>query len=101
MKLFFQQQALQQNSLQQNTGNQSYQSNTRNNAAEEATPTSDNNANCNSLLQERIRAQFNKMKTIPQQMKGQSSVVNPVISDLTSQQQYMHMICLLYTSRCV
>ena len=64
MKMFFQQQA-----LQQNLGNQNYQSNTRNNTAEETTPTNDNNANGNSLLQEHIRARFNKMKTIPQQMK--------------------------------
>ncbi|CAI4706794.1 BAM_G0041890.mRNA.1.CDS.1 [Saccharomyces cerevisiae] len=92
MKMFFQQQALQQNSLQQNLGNQNYQSNTRNNTAEETTPTNDNNANGNSLLQEHIRARFNKMKTIPQQMKNQSTVANPVVSDITSQQQYMHMM---------
>ncbi|CAI5022330.1 AVN_HP_G0063180.mRNA.1.CDS.1 [Saccharomyces cerevisiae] len=90
--MFFQQQALQQNSLQQNLGNQNYQSNTRNNTAEETTPTNDNNANGNSLLQEHIRARFNKMKTIPQQMKNQSTVANPVVSDITSQQQYMHMM---------
>ncbi|CAI4917294.1 BTE_HP_G0219050.mRNA.1.CDS.1 [Saccharomyces cerevisiae] len=92
MKMFFQQQALQQNSLQQNLGNQNYQSNTRNNTAEETTPTNDNNANGNSLLQEHIRARFNKMKTIPQQMKNQNTVANPVVSDITSQQQYMHMM---------
>nr|CAI6753489.1 CMF_HP1_G0046390.mRNA.1.CDS.1 [Saccharomyces cerevisiae] len=37
-------------------------------------PQNANNANGNSLLQEHIRARFNKMKTIPQQMKNQSTV---------------------------
>ncbi|QID87300.1 multicopy suppressor of sta proteins [Saccharomyces pastorianus] len=92
MKLFLQQQALQQNSLQQNSGNPNYQPNARSNTGEENTLMNNTVTNYNSMLQERIRARFNKMKAIPQQINDQNTAASPVINDLTSQQQYMHMM---------